>query len=87
MNEYHPSTGKYHVSAGLFGIYAGIISKDGKHWKDKSDVTDEAIESVRDYMVDKALDAGEASHGWEWTMTNGDKVELRLTIKEADNGG
>ena len=54
-------TPEYHVSAGLFGgIYAGTLmpKKEGKPqmWRNKSDVTDEAIRAVRDQMVSECLD-------------------------------
>lgn len=47
---------KYHVGCGLLGnIYAGIFApsqKDGLLvWRDKSDVTSEAIEAVMNHFV------------------------------------
>ena len=43
---------EYHVGCGAFGIYAGTLEQRNKSlWKNKSEVTDEAIEAVRDYMV------------------------------------
>lgn len=48
---------EYHVGTGIFGIYAGTLMppKEGKPtmWRNKSEVTDEAINAVRDYMLDK----------------------------------
>jgi hypothetical protein len=40
----------YHVGLGIFGIYAGTIRKPGE-WKSKSDVTDEALDSVAGYLL------------------------------------
>lgn len=37
---------EYHVGNGFENIYAGTLSKDGKRWLNKSDVTDEAIGAV-----------------------------------------
>lgn len=45
---------EYHVSCGMFGIYAGTVKKNGTEWKDKTRVTDEAIEAVRDWLLSEA---------------------------------
>lgn len=42
---------KYSVGCGLFGIYAGILKPNGKEWKDKTDVTTEAISAVAEYLL------------------------------------
>ena len=42
---------KYHVGAGVFGIYAGTLNKKGNMWLNKSDVTDEAIRSVAEFLL------------------------------------
>lgn len=42
---------EYHVGCGLFGIYAGILKPNGKEWKDKTDVTTEAISAVAEYLL------------------------------------
>lgn len=78
---------EYHVGCGAFGIYAGTLNPRNKElWKSKSDVTDEAIEAVRDHMVLELLggfDCTKAtSSGWEWKLKDGRIVELRVTIKE-----
>lgn len=41
---------KYHVGLGLCGIYAGIFRKPNE-WKDKSEVTKEALEAVAQYLL------------------------------------
>ncbi len=47
---------EYHVGCGAFGIYAGTLSKprkDGSQlWRDKSNVTKEACDSVAQYMLE-----------------------------------
>ena len=78
---------EYHVGCGAFGIYAGTLSSRNKTmWQNKSDVTDEALGAVRDYMVQKLLggvDCSKAtSSGYEWDLKNGRVVELRVTVKE-----
>ena len=42
---------KYSVGCGLFGIYAGVLKPNGKEWKEKTDVTTEAISAVADYLL------------------------------------
>lgn len=41
----------YHVGCGIAGIYAGTVKKNGIEWQNKSLVTDEAIDAVRDYLM------------------------------------
>lgn len=78
---------EYHVGCGAFGIYAGTLESHNKNlWKTKTNVTDEAVEAVRDHMVLDLLggyDCSKAtSSGWEWMLKDGRMVELRVTIKE-----
>lgn len=77
---------EYHVGCGAFGIYAGTLEPRNKSlWKNKSEVTDEAIGAVRDYMIMELLGgfscSKATSSGWEWTLKDGRCVELRVTIK------
>lgn len=55
-------------------------------WQNKSEVTDEAIGAVRDYMVNKLLGGfsspKQISSGYEWDLKDGKTVELRITIKK-----
>ena len=77
--------GKYHVNAGLFGIYAGVL-KNNNEWKDKSDCTNEAIEAVRDFMIDDLLGGIDCSKknksGYTWKTKNGKSVTLEIKIEE-----
>lgn len=81
----------YHVSSGVFGIYAGTLmpKKDGKPqmWRNKSDVTDEAICAVRDYMAAECLDekSGKVCGGYEWKRKDGKKVMLLIKIVEGSD--
>lgn len=82
---------EYHVGCGAFGIYAGTLNSRNKNlWQNKSEVTDEAIGAVRDYMVMELLggfDCKKAiSSGYEWTLKDGRTVELRVTIKDTERG-
>jgi hypothetical protein len=81
---------EYHVSCGICGIYAGTLEPKNKNlWRNKSDVTKEAIEAVRDHMVLELLggyDSPETfSGGWRWKLKGGRTVELRVTIKEEND--
>lgn len=78
---------EYHVGCGAFAIYAGTLNAKNKNlWQNKTECTDEAINSVRDYMVQELLggfDCKKAvSSGYEWTLKDGRVVELRITIKQ-----
>lgn len=82
-------TPEYHVSAGLFGgIYAGTLmpKKEGKPqmWRNKSDVTDEAICAVRDHMTSECLDEknDKTQGGYEWKRKDGKKVVLLVRVEE-----
>lgn len=77
---------EYHVGCGAFAIYAGTLnSKNKNEWQNKSEVTNEAIEAVRDYIVENELggfQSDKKSGGYEWKLNDGSTVELRVTIKE-----
>lgn len=85
---------EYHVGCGILAasIYAGTIEPRSKGlWRNKSDCTDEAIEAVRDYMVEQCLGGIECEKaktgGYEWKLKDGRAVELRITIKESEENG
>lgn len=49
---------EYHVGCGAFGIYAGTLNSRNKTlWKNKTDVTHEAVSAVAQYLLqeDKSL--------------------------------
>ena len=67
--------------------HAGTLNAKNKNlWQSKTECTDEAIDSVRDYMVQELLggfDCRKAvSCEYEWTFTDGRVVELRIAIKQ-----
>jgi hypothetical protein len=76
---------EYHVGCGLAGIYAGVL-KNKDEWKDKTECTDEAIEAVRDYMVDDLLGGISCSKtdksGYSWKLKDGRYVILEVRIEE-----
>ena len=78
---------EYHVGCGTFGIYAGTLNSKNKNlWQSKTECTDEAIDAVRDYMVQELLGGLDCSlansQSYFWTLQDGREVELRITIKE-----
>lgn len=80
---------EYHVGCGLAAIYAGTLNpktKDGyQTWRNKSDVTEEAINAVAQYFKQK-LDF--KKNGTEiarrYTFNDGTIAELKLSIVEDD---
>ena len=77
---------EYHVGCGAFAIYAGTLNARNKNlWQNKTECTDEAINAVRDYMVQELLGGFDCKNGntggYEWTLKDGRTVELRVTIK------
>ena len=83
----------YHVGCGIFGIYAGTLEpKNPNLWRNKSEVTDEAITAVRDYMISECLGGIECKKaiegGWQWTLKDGRNVQLMVKIEgEKMDGG
>lgn len=80
----------YHVGCGAFAIYAGTLNPKNKNlWAHKTECTNEAIDAVRDYMVDHCLGGFDcktaATGGYEWSLKDGRIVELRVSIREAEN--
>lgn len=78
---------KYHVGCGAFAIYAGTLNSKNKNlWQNKTECTDEAINAVRDYMVQELLGGLDCrktnTGGYEWKLKDGRFVELRVTVKD-----
>lgn len=40
----------YHVGCEIAGIYAGILNKNGYEWKQKNDVTQEALQATAQHL-------------------------------------
>lgn len=41
---------EYHVGCGIAGIYAGTLNKNGATWRNKTNVTIEALDAVAEYL-------------------------------------
>lgn len=46
------SNTKYSIGCGLFGIYAGVLKPNGIEWKNKTDVTLDAMGAVAQHLID-----------------------------------
>ena len=73
---------EYHVGCRAFAIYAGTLNAKNKNlWQNKTQCTDEAINAVRDYMVQELLGGFDCmkakTSGYEWTLKDGMVVESR----------
>jgi len=42
----------YHVGCGIFGIYAETLNPKGDTWRNKSEVTREALGAAAQYLMD-----------------------------------
>lgn len=82
---------EYHVGHGLSGIYAGTLKPHKNpnkplEWKDKTLVTEEAIETVRDWMIFDCLGGPDCSKGaqggYAWTLKDGRTVKLLVSIEK-----
>lgn len=84
---------EYHIGCGAFAIYAGTLnSRNRSLWQNKTECTDEAINAVRDYMLQELLGGIDCrkgvSSGYEWPLKDGRVVELRISVKgERREGG
>lgn len=45
------SMAEYHVGCGAFAIYAGTFNQNKTMWRNKSNVTDEAVRAVAEYLL------------------------------------
>lgn len=77
---------EYHVGvSGLTGvIYAGKAKKDDDgwlEWKDKSDVTNEAINAVMGHMLEK-IKPGENSFAYMNTTRSGKYIRLKIEVSD-----
>ncbi len=62
---------EYHVGCGMSGIFAGTVRdyKGGRRiWAKKSDVTDEALGAVAEYLLDNDLEISFARDGKDFVM-------------------
>lgn len=72
---------EYHVGCGLVGIYAGTLKPNGIEWRNKSDVTEEAVCAVANFMYFMIPD-GEKSFGYGFRMRDGKHIHLKVEVQE-----
>ena len=73
---------EYHVGCGFAGIYAGTLNKKKDMWVNKSDVTEEAIHSVVQYLYEQ-IPNNKNGIAYVYTFRNGDKVCMAVEkVKE-----
>lgn len=76
---------EYHVGCGAFGnIYAGTMSaprKDGlQMWRNKSDVTDEAIKSVMGHFVMEMERSDKTKLQKAWGVIGNKKLKVTFEL-------
>ena len=59
---------EYHVGCGWAGIYAGTLNKNKTMWNNKSEVTNEAMCAVAQYLMDNNKDFQFEKGGKKYTM-------------------
>lgn len=65
---------KYSIGCGLFGIYAGVLKPNGTEWKEKTDVTIDAMGAVAQHLID---------YGTEFRFEyKGKKMKLKVEVEE-----
>lgn len=68
----------YHVGCGITGIFAGTLNKKGDMWVNKSDVTDEAVSAVAQFLL-------EHEEAMEFDY-QGKRYRLAVTQAESEEG-
>lgn len=74
---------EYHIGCGIAGIKSKKTKDGYQTWRNKSDVTEEAIAAVAQYFKQE-LKKNEISIGRRYTFNDGTKVELKLSIVDED---
>lgn len=78
---------EYHVGCGITGIYAGTLNPKTKNgyqtWRNKSDVTEDAISAVAQYLKQELdLEKNGVEIARRYTFNDGTIAELKLSIVE-----
>lgn len=79
INKHNRSI-EYHVGCGLAGIYAGTLKND-KEWRNKNEVTDEAVLAVANYMY-SYIPKGKHSLEIPFKTEDGKSIVLKLEVKK-----
>ncbi len=81
---------EYHVGCGMFGnIYAGTMApprKDGlKMWRNKSDVTDEAITAVMGHFITEMMRDNKTEIQKAWEVRGGKTLKVTFELVQPDS--
>ena len=71
---------EYHVGCGAFGIYAGTLNAQKTMWKNKSDVTDEAISAVVQYFKQELKCKDKTKFHNEYKFSDGTHLSFDIAI-------
>ena len=66
---------EYHVGCGLVGIYAGTLKKNGIEWLNKSCVTNEALDSVAQYLLENGKEVHFSYRGKAYVLAVAERRE------------
>ena len=79
---------EYHVRVGRFGIYAGTLNAPNKNglqmWRNKSSVTDEAVEAVMQYFKEKMKDEGINCSGRKYVFRDGSVLNIDFELSDPE---
>nr|DAS89330.1 MAG TPA: hypothetical protein [Caudoviricetes sp.] len=82
---------EYHVGCGAFGIYAGTLNpprKDGlQMWRQKSEVTEEAMSAVVQYIKQELMCRGKTKYSTRYEFSDGTFANLIVEIAKKGNNG
>lgn len=82
---------EYHVGCGAFGIYAGTLNpprKDGlQMWRQKSEVTEEAMSAVVQYIKQELMCKGKAKYSVQYKFTDNITANLIVEIAKKEEKG
>ena len=74
----------FNIEAGADGIYVGIVNEWRTHWITKTELTEKALMSARDYMLSKIRgDNKSYSKSWKDRKHNR-KITLKVIVKELE---
>lgn len=59
---------EYHVGCGIAGIYAGILNKNGATWRNKTNVTIEALDVVAEYLYQNKKELRFSKDGKDYAL-------------------
>ena len=71
---------EYHVGCGITGIFAGTLNKKGDMWLNKSNVTDEAMRAVAQFLLEHKESMAFNYRGKRY------RLAVEPQESEADNG-